>query len=99
MPDYQYNDPKGWCGNPARGAALGRPTIVGDPDFSGRIYVRQVRLDSGGYDCNGTYFGHGSPLYWYADADNTIDGVLRASNRSVARDEVLEMYPNAKIKR
>ena len=27
MPDYSTHDPKGWCGDPRRGAALGRATI------------------------------------------------------------------------
>jgi hypothetical protein len=62
VPDYSTHDPKGWCGNPSRGAALGRPTVMDAPkDFSGRLFVSRVRLNSGGYDKNGTYFGHGPP--------------------------------------
>ena len=99
MPDYATHDPKGWCGDPSRGAALGRPTIKGDPDFSGRLFLKKVRLDNGGYDPNGTYFGAGSPLYWYASEDNDIDGMLRATSRELARDQVLELYPKAKVKR
>ena len=30
-PDYTTNDPKGWCGDPARGAALGRPSYHAHP--------------------------------------------------------------------
>lgn len=41
-PDYKDNDPRGWCGDPSRGAAMGRETIVGDPNYSGRLYVRKV---------------------------------------------------------
>lgn len=26
-PSYKENDPKGWCGDIQRGAALGRPTV------------------------------------------------------------------------
>lgn len=99
MPDYELNDPRGWCGDIRRGAALGRRELFGDPEFSGRIYLRKVRLDSGGYDTNGTYFGIGAPLYWYASADGDIDGVLRAADRASARAKVLEQYPRAVIER
>lgn len=99
MPDYKTYDPRGWCGDPRRGAALGRPTVKGPADFAGRLCLRRVRIDSGGYDPNGTYFGIGRPLYWYADDDGEIDGVLRADDRADARARVLDMYPNAKVRR
>jgi hypothetical protein len=96
---YSDYDPKGWCGDPRRGAALGRPTIQGPADYAGRIGLRRTYLDNGGYDCNGTYFGHGAPLYWYASDDGEIDGMLRASTRASARDQVLAKYPKAKVRR
>lgn len=100
MPDYSTHDPKGWCGNPSRGAALGRPTVMDAPkDFSGRLFVSRVRLDSGGYDKNGTYFGAGPPLYWVASEDGDIDFMLRANSREDARESALREYPNAKIRR
>lgn len=96
---YSTHDPKGWMGDPKRGAALGRPTIKGPADFSGRLSLRRVRINSGGYDCNGTYFGLGAPLYWYASDDGEIDGMLRASGRASARHQVLCKYPKAKVRR
>ena len=101
MPDYKTHDPLGWCGNPARGAALGRPTITDAPrDFSGRLSVSRVRLDRSGYDKNGTYFGHGPPdLYWVASEDGEIDFVARANSRDEARTAALLEYPNAQIRR
>ena len=99
-PDYQRNDPKGWCGDPSRGAALGRPTVLDAPeDFAGRIYLRKVRLNQGGYDANGTYFGTGTPLYWYSDEEGEIDAMLRANHREQARNMVLAKYPKAKVRR
>lgn len=97
---YSTNDPKGWCGDPKRGAALGRPTIhdVG-ADFAGKLYLRHIRLDSGGYDCNGTYFGCGRPLYWYADDEDKIDAMLRANNRADAKRQILETFPKASFYR
>ena len=99
MPDYSTHDPKGWCGDPKRGAAMGRPTIEGDRDYAGQLYLRQMPLDNGGYDINGTYFGAGEPLYWCASEDESIDRMLRAPTRAKAREKVLELYPNAKVRR
>jgi hypothetical protein len=98
-PDYKTHDPKGWGGDPSRGAALGRPTVKDEgKDFQGRISIRRVRLDSGGYDKNGMYFGHGAPLYWCASEDGGIDFMLRAGDREAAREKVLKDYPKARIK-
>lgn len=101
MPDYSANDPKGWCGDPSRGAALGRPTIQDEPkEYDGKLTLRKMRLDFGGYDKNGTYFGIGPPtLYWCANEDNTIDFMLRADDREEARDQVMKKYPNARVRR
>jgi hypothetical protein len=108
-PDYKTNDPRGWCGDPARGAALGRVTLRGKEGrrnskgevvggFRGTLTVRQILLDSGGYDCNGTYFGTGDPLFWVASEDGEIDRMLRAKNREAANRQILEIYPRAKFK-
>lgn len=100
-PSYQTHDPRGWGGDPKRGAALGRPTYQGPPDFSGRITLRKIRLDSGGYDVNGTYWGGSATesVYWYASDDSAIDGTLWASDRAEAREKVLEWYPKASVRR
>ena len=101
-PDYQLHDPKGWGGDPTRGAALGRPSVhdAEDPkEFSARLYLRKVRLNNGGYDSNGTYFGIGAPLYWCANDDGDIDFMLRAYDRADAREQVLARYPKAKVRK
>lgn len=94
-PSYTTNDPKGWCGDARRGAAMGRPSLVGSPDFAGKLTLQRKPLDSGGYDQNGTYFGIGKPIYWYASDDGTIDRVLRAADRIEAKEQILKMYPKA----
>ena len=101
MPDYTTNDPKGWCGDPRRGAAMGRAAIHDAPkSFTGRIYLRRTYLNSDGYDTNGTYFGHGiQPLYWYASECGEIDAMIRTNSRTDARAFVLNIYPNAKVKK
>ena len=100
-PSYSTHDPRGWCGDPSRGAALGRPAVTdADPEtFVGRLYLRRVRLNAGGYDCNDTYFGSGAPLYWCASSDGEIDFMLRAYSRESARVQVLKSYPLAKVRR
>jgi len=108
MPDYKANDPRGWCGDPTRGAALGRPTVKDAPaDFAGKLHLSKIRLN-GDYDRNGTYFGFCSPgeaLYWIASADGEIDYVLRvrgssaANRREAAKAKVRESYPKARFYR
>ena len=76
MSDYSTHDPKGWCGDPSRGAALGRVTIKGEA--VGGLTVRRSPLDRQGYDRNGTYFGFGLPLFWVTDEGGEVDYMERA---------------------
>jgi len=109
-PDYKTHDPKGWCGDPSRGAALGRYSYRGDPDFEYKFVLRKIPLDSGGYDPNGTYFGHGDPIYWYASTNHNstddegnlievaeVDCTIRGKNRESVKKAILEDYPRAKF--
>lgn len=98
-PSYKTHDPKGWCGDPRRGAAMGRHTYHNaPPDFAGKLVLRKMRLN-GDYDVNGTYWGYtrGEDIYWYADADGQIDACVRATSREDAKKQVREHYPNAKF--
>ena len=93
MASYSTRDPKGWCGDPSRGAALGRATFKGDA--RGQISVARVHLDSGGYDRNGTYFGAGRrKLFWVSDESGEVDYVFRAVDMSSACAEVSKGYPS-----
>lgn len=97
-PSYKTHDPRGWCGDPSRGAALGRTTYGAGKVPEGRLTLRRIRLDSGGYDRNGTYFGNDLPLYWYAGIDtdgDDIDGMLRAYDRDDAKERVRKLFPTA----
>lgn len=100
LPSYKTNDPIGWCGSKARGAAMGRADIVDEDakEYAGEIHLRRIYL-SGDYDCNGTYWGCGDPLYWYANKEGTIDCMTRAKGREDARRIVLEHFPKAKVRR
>lgn len=98
-PKYETNDPKGWRGDPQRGAALGRASKHNTKDFEGKMYLREVALDHQGYDRLGTYWGAGPKLFWYASTDGTIDAVTRAKDRDEACDAVLRHYPKARLRR
>lgn len=97
--NYKKHDPKGWMGDPSRGAAMGRPYICAlKPDYSGYIYVREVVLDDGGYDCLGTYFGGSGQLWWcYVESgDLYLDMVLRG-NAETTTVELKKKFPNARV--
>lgn len=74
------------------GGAVIEPT---DPPFT----LRRIRLDSGGYDAGGAYWGHGAPLYWYCDGIGQCEGFIRASSRDAAKAKIRETYPNARFYR
>lgn len=46
--------------------------------------ARRVRLDSGGYDNGGAYWGTGEPLYQVYDADGEFTTFVRAHTRDEA---------------
>lgn len=98
-PSYSTNDPKGWMGDPRRGAALGRPTIAGSRDYTGKLYLSAIQWRDYDYDVNGTYFGftRGTNIFWCASPDGTIDRMYRATSREDAKRQVLADYPNARF--
>lgn len=99
MHDYKKNDPRGWMGDPSRGAAMGRPHVSTlKYEYTGYIYVREVVLDGDGYDCLGTYFGAGAPLWWcVVDGDNThLDMIFRGSAEAVAA-HLKKKFPDSQV--
>ena len=58
-----------------------------------KFNLQRVRLDSGGYDSGGAYWGHGAPL-WAAWSDATSD-YFRAQDREGAKAAVRAKYPAA----
>ncbi len=68
--------------------------------FDGRIGLQRVRLDSGGYDRGGAYWGLGDRLYAYYGYDTDGDlliGYFRAVSRTDALAQLRELAPDAKI--
>lgn len=54
-----------------------------------RLYAEHVRLNQGGYDSHGIYYGQGQKLYRVTSEDGSIDVRLRAPDARTARTRVL----------
>ncbi len=72
------------------GAPMGRHSSNGREleQAPGKLYLQRVRLDSGGYDSGGAYWGHGEPLYVATDHENTtvfVRGVTRNAAKLAVR--------------
>lgn len=88
----------GWHGDRRRGASLGRvDRAPPDPHATIRFYLRRIRLDAGGYDPGGAYWGIGAPLYWASSEDSQTEFFFRARNRAAARSEVAARHPGARF--
>jgi len=66
--------------------------------LTGRLSLHRVRLNAGGYDDTGAYYGVGQPVYICFDvADNLIE--FRARDRAAAKAHVRALYPAARFTR
>lgn len=91
---YEKNDPKGWGGDPSRGAALGRRDITPAPPF-GTVVVQEIRLDRDGYDALGTYWGVDRRLF--SVRGETADGeewemTTRSLGYALLRNRLIDLY-------
>lgn len=92
---YEKNDPKGWCGDPRRGAAMGRRDLLpADAKAPIRLHLSKVRL-SDGYDRLGTYWGDGTQLWWAHDRECDVEVFVRAADRQRAAGRVRQILPAA----
>lgn len=58
-----------------------------------KFYLQHVRLNQGGYDDSGRYFGVGKRLYSYeSDAYDGTDGWIRANDRADAKACLIEKF-------
>ena len=81
--------------NTSRGAPMGRPTSPLSPGKK-NIRLFKVRLDSGGYDDGGAYWGFPDNL-WCAQCPEGGQMFTRASNRLVAAAQL--RLPNSMLAR
>ena len=87
------------------GAPMGRPTRDGGFQVlpNARPFsLRVVRLDSGGYDQGGAYWGarpRGTQLYYFEGPVSDINGYVDGKSREDAKSKVRELHPNARFYR
>lgn len=57
------------------GAPMGRPSYGHGADPTTPFTLRRIRINQGGYDDGGAYWGTGQPLYWYCayETDDTVE--------------------------
>jgi hypothetical protein len=100
---YKKNAPKGYCGDPGRGAAMGRADINPKAEPAGPLTMCYVELDEGGYDVCGTYWGHSYDHHLYFAYGNDEAGedielfLWSGSSAARARADVRARYPDIDI--
>ena len=79
------------------GAPMGRYT---GPHYletqAGPLYLRRIRINSGGYDSGGAYWGLGAPLWYVQDQDGNSQ-FFRARDRYAAKLKLLADWPDARF--
>lgn len=45
------------------GASMGRSEVSASKEFEGKVSLQRIRINQGGYDSGGAYWGIGEPLY------------------------------------
>lgn len=60
-----------------------------------KVALQRIRLDRGGYDAGGAYWGIGQPLYWAGSDDGLVDLWFRAATRADAKRHVLSQFRGA----
>ena len=78
------------------GAPMGRHGQTSEIE-GGRYYLQRVRLDSGGYDAGGAYWGIGQPLYRWSHENDDECSYLRANSRDDAKAQIRDVVPNARF--
>lgn len=79
------------------GAPMGRYT---GPDYlevlAGPWHLQRVRINSGGYDAGGAYWGLGTPLWFVQDQDGNSK-FFRARDRDTAKAKLAADWPGARF--
>lgn len=81
------------------GAPMGRYHSM-HPSEDAKVHLVHLRLDSGGYDAGGAYWGLGERIYWASPegaAENQT--FTRARSRELAKAQLLENFPDLRFYR
>lgn len=89
------------------GAPFGRPDlphVYGEfgaiPDATYKFHLQKVKLDSGGYDSGGAYWGlrnRGETLYWAVNENETVQRFFDAKSRDDAKRFLRQEFPNCRF--
>lgn len=61
-----------------------------------KTYLRRIRLNQGGYDSSGSYWGIGAPLYyWELTESPYTTNHFHADDREDAKEQILQLFPSA----
>lgn len=82
--------------NSQYGAPMGRPGTF-HPANEEKVRVSEVRINRGGYDSGGAYWGLGAPLYWVRSDNGDVNEFFRAWSREAAKEKALAVNPNLKF--
>jgi hypothetical protein len=80
------------------GASMGRHSAYPPADYRGPLVVRRVKLDSGGYDAGGAYWGNGAKLWQAEDPDGYFSYYFRAVDYMAAKREARIRSPLARVR-
>lgn len=75
------------------GAPMGRPSSPSLNDEPRTVRLFRVRLDRGGYDDGGAYWGHGAPIWCAMDNEGSMQTVRAGSREAAALS--LYIHPKA----
>jgi len=83
------------------GAFMGRPVNMTEKSFPVKFHLVRLRLDAGGYDSGGAYWGNSDPLFWaYGDgAEEVQEMFFRAIDREDAKKHIRTYFPAARFYR
>ena len=99
----------------ARGADMGRPAFLpNDRNVEVKLRLVRMKLDSGGCDSGGAYWGcrtYPNKIYWAESIEDyelgrydrppigTVEMTVDAANRLEAKNKIRDLLPNAKFYR
>jgi hypothetical protein len=72
------------------GGGAGSLALARNPLSGGKVHLERVRLDRGGYDSRGRYWGAGAPLYRASSDEHDFDVYVRGYTRDEAKKAVRE---------
>ena len=78
------------------GAPMGRRESY-HPEYRAAARLFRVRINSGGYDDGGAYWGLGEPLWCCMQRDHDFQVFFRARSRRAAAEYVAAKYPGLRL--